>query len=221
RRCRLTWARLLLARDQPERALEVSARLIDSAPNSNGPRSLPWLALTRGQALAALGHQIEAEADLRAARLGARDLGYRHLLWRTDLALVQLWRDSRRVSEVGWALDEAEAVIEEIAATLPSEVQRVAFLTAARTTLPVVAMSPAMVPAPGGLSPRELEVLRLIAAGLTDAEAGARLSISRRTVGRHLESIYTKLGVGSRTAAAAFAYEHGVMEPPSHGERPR
>ncbi|HET7036518.1 MAG TPA: BREX system ATP-binding domain-containing protein, partial [Thermomicrobiaceae bacterium] len=129
RRCRLTWARLLLARDQPERALEVSARLIDSAPNGNGPRSLPWLALTRGQALAALGHHGEAEIDLRAARLGARDLGYRHLLWRTDLALVQLWRDSRRASEVGWALDEAEAVIEEIAATLPSEVQRVAFLT--------------------------------------------------------------------------------------------
>ena len=63
----------------------------------------------------------------------------------------------------------------------------------------------------GRLSPRELEVLQLVVQGLTDAEVGDRLFISPRTVGRHLQSIYNKLGVGSRTAAAAYAFERGIL----------
>jgi non-specific serine/threonine protein kinase len=64
---------------------------------------------------------------------------------------------------------------------------------------------------PGGLSPRELEVLRLVATGLTDAEVGERLFISPRTVSRHLQTIYRKLDVTSRTAASAFAYDQGLV----------
>jgi predicted ATPase/DNA-binding CsgD family transcriptional regulator len=67
-------------------------------------------------------------------------------------------------------------------------------------------------PAPDGtlgLSPRELDVLRLVAQGLTDPEVAERLYISRRTVNTHLTSIYTKLGVSSRTAAARIAIERG------------
>jgi DNA-binding CsgD family transcriptional regulator len=63
----------------------------------------------------------------------------------------------------------------------------------------------------GGLSARELEVLRLVADGLTDAEAAARLSISPRTVGQHLRSVYAKLGVPSRAAATRFAVEHRLV----------
>jgi non-specific serine/threonine protein kinase len=64
---------------------------------------------------------------------------------------------------------------------------------------------------PGGLSARELDVLRLVVDGLTDAEIGARLYISPRTVARHLYTIYQKLGVNSRTAATAFAFKHGIV----------
>ncbi|HEX5164139.1 MAG TPA: BREX system ATP-binding domain-containing protein [Thermomicrobiales bacterium] len=63
---------------------------------------------------------------------------------------------------------------------------------------------------PAGLSAREVEVLRLVAEGLTDAEVAERLFLSRRTVSTHLTSIYTKLGVNSRTAATRFAVEHGI-----------
>jgi non-specific serine/threonine protein kinase len=63
---------------------------------------------------------------------------------------------------------------------------------------------------PARLSPRELEVLRLVADGLTDAEVAGRLFMARRTVNTHLTSIYTKLGVSSRSAATRWAVEHGL-----------
>jgi DNA-binding CsgD family transcriptional regulator len=64
---------------------------------------------------------------------------------------------------------------------------------------------------PGGLSPREVEVLRLVAAGKRNHEIAAELVIAEKTVARHLSNIFAKLDVGSRTAAAAFAYEHHLV----------
>jgi DNA-binding NarL/FixJ family response regulator len=62
--------------------------------------------------------------------------------------------------------------------------------------------------APGGLSPREIEVLRLVAAGKSNPQIAAILVPSEKTVARHMSNIFAKLDVGSRTAAAAFAFEH-------------
>ena len=61
---------------------------------------------------------------------------------------------------------------------------------------------------PSLLSP---EALRLVAAGLTDPQVAEQLFISPRTVHRHLSSIYSKLGVTTRTAAARLAIERGVV----------
>ena len=66
-------------------------------------------------------------------------------------------------------------------------------------------------PAASELSPRELEVLKLVAEGLTNAQVAERLFISPRTVNAHLNSIYHKLGVGSRGAATRFAVEHHLV----------
>ncbi|HSI92864.1 MAG TPA: LuxR C-terminal-related transcriptional regulator [Jiangellaceae bacterium] len=63
---------------------------------------------------------------------------------------------------------------------------------------------------PRGLTEREAEVLALVAAGRTNREAAATLVISEKTVARHLANIYAKLGVSSRTAANAFAFENGL-----------
>jgi DNA-binding NarL/FixJ family response regulator len=68
--------------------------------------------------------------------------------------------------------------------------------------------------APGGLSPREVEVLRLVASGRSNPQVAAELFLSEKTVARHLSNIFTKLDVGSRTAAAAFAYQHGLVAKP-------
>jgi predicted ATPase/DNA-binding CsgD family transcriptional regulator len=62
-----------------------------------------------------------------------------------------------------------------------------------------------------GLTPRETEVIPLLAAGRSDREIAAALSISPRTVARHLHSIYSKLGVGSRSAATAIAHREGMV----------
>jgi DNA-binding NarL/FixJ family response regulator len=62
-----------------------------------------------------------------------------------------------------------------------------------------------------GLSPRELEVLRLVAAGKPNREIASLLVVSEHTVARHVQNIFTKLGVSSRTAATAFAFEQKLV----------
>ncbi|WP_235530172.1 LuxR family transcriptional regulator [Nocardioides sp. Root151] len=64
---------------------------------------------------------------------------------------------------------------------------------------------------PDGLTGREVEVLRLVAAGRSNAQIAAELVLSEKTVARHLSNIFTKVAVGSRTAAAAYAFEHHLV----------
>jgi len=62
-----------------------------------------------------------------------------------------------------------------------------------------------------GLTARELEVLRLVATGKSNKEIAGELVLSERTIERHVSNIFTKLRVGSRTAATAYAYEHSLV----------
>ncbi|MCQ4117624.1 response regulator transcription factor [Rhodococcus tibetensis] len=63
------------------------------------------------------------------------------------------------------------------------------------------------------LTPRELNVLRLVAAGKTNRAVAENLCLSEKTVARHLSNIFVKLGISSRSAATAYAYEHRLVEP--------
>ena len=65
---------------------------------------------------------------------------------------------------------------------------------------------------PADLTDREVEVLRLIARGRSNREVAERLFISAKTVGRHVENLYAKIGVSSRAAAAVFAMEHRLLD---------
>ncbi|HVM52124.1 MAG TPA: helix-turn-helix transcriptional regulator [Acidimicrobiales bacterium] len=64
---------------------------------------------------------------------------------------------------------------------------------------------------PAGLTGREVEVLRLVAAGNTNKQIAAALYVSDKTVARHLSNIFAKVGVSTRAAATAFAFEHGLV----------
>jgi DNA-binding NarL/FixJ family response regulator len=66
-------------------------------------------------------------------------------------------------------------------------------------------------PAPAGLTAREVEVLRLVARGLTNPQIAEKLVISPQTVHAHLRSIYSKVGVTTRSAATRFAVEHHIV----------
>ena len=95
-------------------------------------------------------------------------------------------------------------------------------LAAARTTFEVLGALPALASLDAltrptdsgslhGLTPRELEVLRLVASGKSNRDIATALVISEHTVARHVQNIFSKLGVPSRTAAGAFAFEHDLV----------
>ena len=63
-----------------------------------------------------------------------------------------------------------------------------------------------------GLTVREVEVLKLVAAGLMNRQIAERLAVSTRTVDAHLRSIYAKLGVKSRSSATRFAVDHHLAQ---------
>jgi ATP/maltotriose-dependent transcriptional regulator MalT len=83
----------------------------------------------------------------------------------------------------------------------------------ARRDLAVLDGQPAAdsAPATDGLTPRELEVLRLVASGATNRDIAASLVLSEKTVARHVANIFLKIGVSARAAATAYAYEHRLV----------
>ena len=79
---------------------------------------------------------------------------------------------------------------------------------------PGVDLAGAEASVPAGLehvTPRQIEVLRLVARGMTNNEIAEALFLSRRTVHAHLRSIFHKLGVGHRSAATRYAIQHGLL----------
>lgn len=152
-----------------------------------------------GHALGALalaeGRPEQALAALRPALQGWRDLG-----WPYETACTQalLGRAYRELGDLESATAELTAAA-RVLAVLGAE-------PAAREVDRLLAPGPL----PGGLTAREAEVLRLVASGSSNPEIAAALFLSEKTVARHLSNIFTKLDVRSRTAAAAYAFDHGL-----------
>jgi DNA-binding CsgD family transcriptional regulator len=214
---RLVWtarADLALARSDPGTALDITERLIASASNLSDEYVIPRLWKLRGEAQASLGRIAEAEMFLRAAQAAARAQRLRPLLWRICVALGKLYQAQGLLEEAEQAFATARAMIEELAAGVPDEQLRVHFLSQATTMLPQKHALPsghAARQAYGGLTAREVEVLRLLATGLTDAQIAEQLALSLHTVHAHLRTIYSKLGVTSRSAATRYAFEHQLV----------
>jgi HD-GYP domain-containing protein (c-di-GMP phosphodiesterase class II)/DNA-binding CsgD family transcriptional regulator len=75
----------------------------------------------------------------------------------------------------------------------------------------VLSKSPARGQFPGGLTAREVEVLRLVAKGFTNKQIAEQFVLSEKTVGHHIEHIYNKIGISTRAAAVFFALEHDLI----------
>ena len=96
-------------------------------------------------------------------------------------------------------LDGARKVFEQLGAK--PDIERLDALT----------RRPSSEATPGGLTTREVQVLRLVASGKTNRGIGKQLGLSEKTVARHVHNSLTKIGVPSRAAATAYAYEHGLI----------
>jgi DNA-binding CsgD family transcriptional regulator len=157
-------------------------------------------AMLGAMAAHARGTVALAEGELHAALVSLRQA------LRTWLDLDAPYEVARTRAAVGQA---CVALGDEEAAALELETARDLFrdLGAAPD---LARLERASARAPHGLSRRELEVLRLVAAGKSNREIATSLVISEHTVARHLQNIYAKLGVSSRAAATAFAFEHDL-----------
>jgi ATP/maltotriose-dependent transcriptional regulator MalT len=128
--------------------------------------------------------------------------------WRTLEAPYEVARTRALIGVACRALDDTDACELELEAALADFVRLGALPDAARVER---LLGRASQPETHGLSPRELEVLRLLAAGKSNRQIAAALVISEHTAARHVQNIFTKLRISSRAAATAFAFEHGLV----------
>jgi DNA-binding CsgD family transcriptional regulator/tetratricopeptide (TPR) repeat protein len=206
---------LALAKGKPGQALEIIDQLSASAASaSNEQNSIPQLLKLRSEALLMLHQTAEAEFVLDVAKVGAKENGARPLLWRICVDLGKLYRAQRRNDEAELTFSIAQELIDELAATIPDTSLRNMFLQHATTQIPhsqPLSSHRSAQRAFGGLTKREAEVLCLLAQGLTSAQIAERLVIGVTTVNFHVRSIYSKLGVTSRSAATRYAVEHHLV----------
>ncbi len=151
----------------------------------------------------------------QAARLfGAADATRQGFDFHEDPG-IRAGQDQARAAARAALGDEGFDAASAAGAALPPEaaVAEAAALATAVAQAPADTAHPGQADAPAypaGLSGREVEVLRLVATGLTSAQVAGRLYLSPNTVNAHLRRIYNKLGVSSREAATRFAVEHGL-----------
>jgi ATP/maltotriose-dependent transcriptional regulator MalT len=183
---------VLLAEGEVEQAVEVSTELDALAERFRCTALRAAAKYARGHVLLARGEHADAVPLLQqAARLWTGlDAPYETARCRAllGLALRGLGDEESGLAE----LTEARRTFVRLGAA-----------TDEREVAGLLAPS-----GPNGLTSREVEVLRLVATGLSNPEIAAELVLSEKTVARHLSNIFTKLDVRSRTAAAAFAFEH-------------
>ena len=210
-----TWSRLARAKVLPARVqisiaagdLDVAAAASDELATIAADYASPTLEAsamtTRGRLALARGECDDACRALhRAVELWlAIDVPYEAATAR--LLLGQSCRQAGDEPSAMAALSAAVATFDQLGAILDARQTRL--LGSAREA------------PPRGLTAREVEVLALVAEGRTNRDIALALGLSIKTVARHLENIFLKLPVTTRSAATAFAIAHGLVRPPEHG----
>jgi len=197
---------ILIAAGDIDGAKAAAAELRDAAAQFD-IEVLQAIAFHAAGAVAlAVGDARRALPPLRKSFLIWQRVGAPYLAARLRVLLGMACRELGDRDGAGLAFDAAAAVFSELGAA-PDLAQLDALRGAgsrgkARRDGPVAATP---------LTPRELEVLGLVATGKTNKAIARELSLSEKTVDRHLSNIFTKLEVPSRAAATAYAYEHGLI----------
>jgi DNA-binding NarL/FixJ family response regulator len=187
---------IMLAADDHDEARAASEELAQLEPQFATVLLAALAAGARGAVDLAAGDPQAALAALRRAERAWEDIGAPYERARVRVLIGLACR----------ALGDADSAALELASAHDTFVQLHAAPDAARVD--ELLSGPR---AEHGLTPRELEVLRLVAAGETNKAIAATLVLSERTVDRHVSNILVKLGISSRTAAAAYAYRHELV----------
>ncbi|MEA2510683.1 MAG: hypothetical protein QOJ59_170 [Thermomicrobiales bacterium] len=206
---------LALARGDAALALDLAADALVRATSTDSAKHGHQAHDLAGRALSALGRNEEAVERLEQAVSVAEAIEYRAGHWRGLAHLADALSRLGHAREADERYAAAGRVVEAIAQGLHNPELRADFLAAPEVVaLLERAESGSLahpLPFPLGLSGREVEVLRLVAEGLTNAQVAERLFLSPKTVGSHLVSIFGKLGVTSRAGATRVAIEHGLF----------
>ncbi|WP_433787775.1 LuxR C-terminal-related transcriptional regulator [Actinomycetospora sp. CA-101289] len=187
---------VLLATGDTPAARAAADELAVLAARSDVELLRAMTAQASGAVLRAEGRPVDALTTLRTAWRGWQELGVPHHAARVRVLLAMTCRDLGDDDAAEMELDAARRVFAALGAA--PDLARVAALT--RAADPV-----------GGLTEREVQVLRLVATGRTNRVIAADLVLSEKTVARHLANIFAKVGVSSRAAATAYAYEQGLV----------
>ena len=195
-------ARLLPARVQIavacgdlEAANDAVTELAAIAADFESPALLAEAASAQGRLALATGDASAACGVLRRALERWQELDVPYEVATARLLLSQACRVAGDEDGAVASLAAAQAIFDHLGASLDTR-----FIDDLRRP-------PAL---PDGLTNREAEVLRLVASGRSNKDIATALSLSERTVARHLSNIFTKTGVTSRSAATAYAFEHGL-----------
>ena len=202
-RCRLlpAFTEIMLAAKDIDAARAGATELAQLADSIGAPLLLASAAQATGAVALADGDPGAALDLLRRSWTAWQELRIPHEAARTRVLIGLTLRSLGDADAAELEFDAAQWAFDRLAAT--PDVTRVAALSGSQK--PKAAGSATTV-----LTARELQVLRLIAAGHTNRAIGGRLDISEKTVARHVSNIFTKLGVNTRAAATAYAYQHGL-----------
>ncbi len=189
---------IMLARGELEEARGAARELEEIAGRHRSDVLAGLAAGARGAIALAEGDADAALTPLRRSWRIWDELGAPYEAARTRLLVGLACRRLGDEDTATLELEAAEAAFVELGAA--PDLARLSVLT-----------SPSAPTKTGGLTARELEVLRLVAAGRSNREIASALTISEHTAARHLQNIFAKLRVSSRTAASAYAFEHDLV----------
>jgi DNA-binding CsgD family transcriptional regulator len=189
-----------IATDDLESAMVAVDELTTIASDFDGSALLAASASARGRLLLAQGDAPAACVALRAALDLWQEIDVPYEIATARLLLGQACRVAGDEDGAIGSFTAPRTIFERLDAALDTRVARDHCERAAR---------------PAGLTAREAEVLQLVASEQSNKEIAAELFLSEKTVSRHLSNIFTKIGVSSRSAATAFAFEHRLAGGPA------
>lgn len=222
-RYQLLMTELALAQSQFDQALNYASTALQEAVSKGMRKNITKCMLFEGQALLRLGQVDKAIARLQQATDLADDIAHGSLRWQTRLRLANAKAIHKQPSDELY--EQADSIVEAIASNLIDDRLRQCLLASplvkelkTKAQIQVVPSQTATQKPPSptnkypaGLTRREVEVLRLVAQGMTNRQIAEHLHISVRTVNTHLTNILNKTTSENRTAAATFAIQHGLI----------